>query len=88
MLLDQLDASSRQYNERFHNLERLRDRLVSEGDACLEQFLEEFPEADRQHLRGLIRQAQHEEKSNKPPASARKIFKYIRDLDETRRGLR
>ncbi|MBF2952234.1 ribosome-associated protein, partial [Pseudomonas aeruginosa] len=25
---------------------------------------------------------------NKPPAAARKVFKYIRELDETKRGLR
>ncbi len=24
----------------------------------------------------------------KPPAAARKVFKYIRELDETKRGLR
>jgi ribosome-associated protein len=39
-------------------------------------------------LRSLIRQAQHEVAQNKPPASSRKIFKYIRELDETQRGLR
>ena len=42
----------------------------------------------RQHLRSLIRHAQHEAAHNKPPAAARKVFKYIRDLDEVQRGLR
>ncbi|OLS59081.1 ribosome biogenesis factor YjgA [Pseudomonas putida] len=87
-LLDQLDASSRQYNERFHNLERWRDRLIGGTDEVLEKFVQEYPEADRQQLRSLIRQAQHEAKTNKPPTAARKIFKYIRDLDESQRGLR
>lgn len=87
-LLDQLDASTRQYNERFHNLERWRDRLVSGTDEVLEKFVGEYPDADRQHLRQLIRQAQHETAQNKPPAATRKIFKYIRELDETQRGLR
>ncbi|MDG9882045.1 ribosome-associated protein [Pseudomonas putida CSV86] len=87
-LLDQLDASSRQYNERFHNLERWRDRLIGGTDDVLEKFVQEYPEADRQQLRSLIRQAQHEAKTNKPPTAARKIFKYIRDLDESQRGLR
>jgi ribosome-associated protein len=87
-LLDQLDASSRQYNERFHNLERWRDRLIDGTDEVLEKFVQEYPEADRQQLRSLIRQAQHELKTNKPPASSRKIFKYIRTLDEVQRGLR
>ncbi|MHA6197110.1 ribosome biogenesis factor YjgA [Pseudomonas wadenswilerensis] len=87
-LLDQLDASSRQYNERFHNLERWRDRLIGGSDDVLDKFVQEYPDADRQQLRSQIRQAQHEAKTNKPPSAARKLFKYIRDLDETQRGLR
>ncbi len=87
-LIDQLDASTRQYNERFHNLERWRDRLITGTDALLDSFVTDYPEADRQHLRQLIRQAQHEAAQNKPPATTRKIFKYIRELDEAKRGLR
>jgi len=48
----------------------------------------DYPDADRQQLRSLIRQAQHEQAHNKAPATSRKIFKYIRELDETQRGLR
>ncbi|MGA6098639.1 ribosome biogenesis factor YjgA [Stutzerimonas marianensis] len=87
-LVDQLDASTRQYNERFHALERWRDRLIAGNDETLEAFVADYPETDRQHLRSLIRQAQHEAARNKPPAASRKIFKYIRGLDETQRGLR
>lgn len=87
-LLDQLDNSTRQYNERFHNLERWRDRLIGGADQELEQFMTEFPGADRQQLRSLVRQAQHEAARNKPPAASRKIFKYIREVDELQRGLR
>ena len=87
-LIDQLDSSTREYNERFHALERWRDRLIEGGDAALESFVADYPDTDRQHLRGLIRHAQHEAAHNKPPAAARKVFKYIRDLDEAKRGLR
>lgn len=87
-LIDQLDASTRQYNERFHGLERWRDRLLGGDDSVLESFVGDYPEADRQHLRQLIRQAQHEAAQSKPPAASRKIFKYIRELDESKRGLR
>ena len=87
-LIYQLDASTRQYNERFHGLERWRDRLLGGDDAVLDSFVGDYPEADRQHLRQLIRQAQHEAAQSKPPAASRKIFKYIRELDETQRGLR
>ena len=87
-LLDQMDSSTRQYNERFHALERWRDRLVGGSDSDLEALLGEHPEADLQHLRQLIRHAQHEAAQDKPPAAARKVFKYLRDLDESKRGLR
>ncbi|MCY1260263.1 hypothetical protein D9M68_156260 [compost metagenome] len=87
-LIDQLDSSTREYNERFHALERWRDRLVSGGDEALASFFAEYPDSDRQHLLQLIRHAQHEAAHNKPPAAARKIFKYIRELDELKRGLR
>ncbi|QXI27696.1 ribosome biogenesis factor YjgA [Pseudomonas vanderleydeniana] len=88
VVLDQVDASTKQYNERFHNLERWRDRLITGNDDVLEKFVGEYPDADRQQLRSLIRQAQHELAHNKPPASSRKVFKYIRELDDTQRGLR
>ncbi|PWU27424.1 ribosome-associated protein [Pseudomonas sp. RW407] len=87
-LLDQLDSSTRQYNERFHALERWRDRLITGGDEALSAFFAEYPDSDRQHLLQLIRHAQHEAAHDKPPAAARKIFKYIRELDELKRGLR
>ena len=87
-LVDQMDASTREYNERFHALERWRDRLLGGGDADLDAFVTAYPDTDRQHLRGLLRQAQHEAAHNKPPAAARKVFKYLRELDELQRGLR
>ncbi|MBF3274400.1 ribosome-associated protein, partial [Pseudomonas aeruginosa] len=63
-LIDQVDSSTRQYNERFHALERWRDQLIAGGDAALDAFVGEFPECDRQHLRGLVRHAQHEAAHN------------------------
>lgn len=86
--LEQIDSSSREYNERFHALEQWRDKLVTEGDNALAELLTQYPTADRQHLRQLIRLAQQEAAQDKPPAAARKIFKYIREFDEAVRGLR
>ncbi|MCW8884628.1 MAG: DUF615 domain-containing protein, partial [Motiliproteus sp.] len=45
-------------------------------------FLEAYPSGDRQHLRQLVRNAVKEAQQNKPPAASRKLFKYIRELDE------
>lgn len=86
--LEQINSASRHYNERFHALEQWRDKLANEGDVALAEFILLYPEADRQHLRQLIRQAQQEAAQQKPPAACRKIFKYIREIDELQRGLR
>lgn len=66
----------------FHKLEKWRDRLLAEGDNALEELINEAPNTDRQHLRQLIRQSAKETKLNKPPKSAREIFKYLKTLFE------
>lgn len=66
----------------LHHLEKWRDRLLAEGDKALEELLNEAPDADRQHLRQLIRQSAKETKLKKPPKSAREIFKYLKTLFE------
>jgi ribosome-associated protein len=69
-------------NAQFHQLEQWRDRLIAEGDDALTEVLGALPHADRQHLRQLIRKAQKEEQSGKPPAAARNLFRYLRTLRE------
>ncbi|MDM7857818.1 ribosome biogenesis factor YjgA [Thiopseudomonas acetoxidans] len=83
-VLDLMDSSSRQHNDRFHALERWRERLIVEGDEALQAFMQAYPETDSQHLRGLIRQAQQERAQEKPPTTARKIFRYLRELDDAK----
>lgn len=70
-----MDSSRRQ-----HRLEDWRDRLIREGDDVLGAALEEFPQADRQQLRQLIRQARKEAEQDRPPKSARALFRYLRDI--------
>lgn len=69
-------------NQRFHQLEQLRDRLIAEGPKALDLVTGDFPDADRQHLRQLIAAAVKEKEQNKPPAAARKLFRYLRELAE------
>lgn len=80
--LDTIKGVSQQATQALHRLERWRDRLLSEGDAALEELIEQHPHADRQHLRQLIRSAHKEMLDNKPPKSARAMFRYLRDLEE------
>lgn len=64
----------------FHQLERWRERLLNDGDAALEELLQEHPDIDRQHIRQLIRTARNEKKANKPPKAARELFQYLKTL--------
>lgn len=63
----------------FHRIERWRDRLIDEQSA-LGEFLQAYPEADRQQLRQLIRNALKERQQEKPPAASRKLFKLLREI--------
>lgn len=78
--LERINNEALRQNSKFKQLERWRDRLITEGDNALGDLLAEYPAADRQQLRQLIRNAQREKKQEKPPKSAREIFKLLRDL--------
>lgn len=78
----QLEEGRKEDARRFHQLELWRDQLLEQGPKACEQVLQRFPAADGQHLRQLISRANKEQQLNKPPASARKLFRYLRELDE------
>ncbi|MCS2152075.1 ribosome-associated protein [Scandinavium goeteborgense] len=80
--LDKLKNRHNQQVALFHKLEQLRDRLVDEGDDVVVEVLNLWPDADRQQLRSLIRNAKKEKEGNKPPKSSRLIFQYLRELAE------
>jgi ribosome-associated protein len=80
--LDILLNQDKAATARFHRMEQWRDRLIGEGDGVLAEFINEYPGADRQQLRQLIRNAQKEAAANKPPKSFRQLFKLIRELME------
>lgn len=80
-----LDKIKNRHNQQivlFHKLETLRDKLIEQGDTVLAEVLTQWPAADRQQLRTLIRNAQKERASQHPPKSARLIFQYLRELAE------
>lgn len=75
-----LEQRSQREAAHFHRLEQWRDRLLAEGDSALGDLLDEHPDADRNHLRRLVREARREASSDKPPRSARELFKALREL--------
>lgn len=71
-------------NAYFHGLERWRDRLIADANA-LKDFIVQYPQTDPQNiqqLRTLIRNAQKELSTNKPPKSSRDIFKLLRSITQ------
>ena len=78
--LDKLENKHNQQQVILHKLELLRDELIAKGDDALAGLLNSYPQADRQHLRNLIRSAQKEKEQNKPPKAYREIFQYLKEL--------
>jgi ribosome-associated protein len=55
--------------------------LLETGDDALTQLRKEYEIFDIQALRQIIRNAGKEHELGKPPVSARKLFKLLREMD-------
>lgn len=66
----------------FKRLERWRDQLVDNDKTALSDIISRYPSLDRQHINQLIRAAHQEKKQEKPPVASRKLFKYLRELEQ------
>ena len=74
------DATRRE-TASLHRAEALRDTLMGEdGDAAMTDLLAAHPDADRQKLRQLVRNAHEEQKRGKSPRAHRELFRELREL--------
>ena len=78
--MDEGGEAARRETALLHQAEQWRDRLLADGDDALAALLEEFPTADRQKLRQLVRNATDERAKNKPPRAFRDLFREVREL--------
>lgn len=76
------EGKNAEENAHFHQLERLRSRLL-EDENSLAEFMRDHPHADSQQIRTLIRNHKREMSANKPPKSSRELFKLLREIVET-----
>lgn len=76
--LAKLELKSRHGKAQFHQIERWRDRLISEDDKTLHEFLAQYPDTDKQQLRQLVRNAK---KLTKGADTA--LFRFLRNTIET-----
>lgn len=79
--LDAWSGNSKAEAARFHRLERWRERLLTD-ESTLPEFIAEYPAADVQQIRTLIRNARKETEANKPPKSSRALFKLLKEISE------
>lgn len=80
---DALDAQgerARREAAAMHRVEAWRERLLADGDEALASLVDAHPEADRQRLRQLIRNAQQERAKGKPPHAYRELFRELKAL--------
>ena len=78
--LDEKGETARREVAAMHRVEAWRDKLLAEGDGALAQLLDEYPAADRQLLRQLVRNTLEERKRNKPPRAFRELYRELREL--------
>lgn len=80
--IDRLSMARSVAISRFKTMEKIRDDLMTGDASHIETFLDTHPQADRQRLRQLVRNANQEIETKKPPKSYRLLFKYIRETME------
>ncbi len=79
-MLHKLQQPHKDEVKAFHELEQWRDQLLLGDQDLLNELASKFVSFDRQHVRQLIRNAKKEQEKNKPPKSARLLFKYLTEM--------
>jgi ribosome-associated protein len=64
----------------FQEIERWRDRLLSEPKTAFDELLTEYPSADRAALAKLLEKAEKERVEQRSPVGARELFAFLRQL--------
>ena len=78
-VLDSWKGASKAETAAMHALERRREKLLAD-DKALTELKQQYPEADVQQLRTLIRNARKEQAESKPPKAYREIFQILKQL--------
>lgn len=77
--LEKVQLKGQLSKAKFHQVERWRDRLISEGDEGIQEFLQKYPDGSNQQLRQLVRNTQ---KTKKLAGAETALFRYLREVIE------
>src|SRR5258707_1644415 len=64
----------------FQQIERWRDRLLSDPGSGLDELLRAHPQSDRAALTKLLEKAEKERREQRSPVRARELFAFLRQL--------
>jgi ribosome-associated protein len=64
----------------FQEIERWRDRLLSDPGTAMDDLLRDHPQADRATLAKLLEKAERERLEQRSPVGARELFAFLRQL--------
>ena len=64
----------------FQQIERWRDRLLSDAGGAIDALLSECPSADRATLVRLVDKATRERAEQRSPVGARELYAYLRQV--------
>lgn len=73
------DSSHAAHTQHFHQIEAWRERLLNDPSS-ITALIEEYPQANVQHLRQLIRNTLREREKGKDLGGFRKLFRELREL--------
>jgi ribosome-associated protein len=79
---EKFESEAREITGRQHRSEAWRDFLLEEGDPAIGELIRQRPGSDTQAIRQLVRNASREVARNKPPVSARSLFRILREMDQ------
>ena len=75
--LDKLKASKMKKNQKFHEIETLRERLLIKQEKAFESLKESYPSIDMKKIKSLVDLAQQEDKDGNR-THYKELFKVLR----------
>ncbi|GAC1302106.1 MAG: ribosome biogenesis factor YjgA [Steroidobacteraceae bacterium] len=64
----------------FQQIERWRDRLLTDAAGGVDELLKAYPQVDRDALLKLLEKAERERVEQRSPVGARELFAFLRQL--------